>query len=76
MYTYGEVISMPSRISSTVTIRLPNALIADLRGLADAEGVGLSVLIRRMIAEGVADRGGAHDAATQAVLDQIAQRDG
>lgn len=67
---------MPSRISGTVTVRLPNTLIADLRGLADADGVGLSVLIRRMIAEGVADRGGAHDAETQTVPDQTAQRDG
>ena len=56
---------MPSKISGTVTVRLPNALIADLRGLADADGVGLSVLIRRMIAEGVADRmeGGDHGTA-------------
>jgi hypothetical protein len=69
---------MPSRISDTVTVRLPNALIADLRGLADAEGVGLSVLIRHMIAEGVADRagGGAHDAEAQTVSGQTAQRDG
>lgn len=67
---------MASRITQTVTVRLPNTLIADLRGLADAEGVGLSVLIRRMIAEGVADRGGAHDAKTQAVFDQTTQRDG
>lgn len=71
---------MPSRISDTVTVRLPNALIADLRGLADAEGVGLSVLIRHMIAEGVADRaraiGGAHDAEAQTVSGQVAQRDG
>lgn len=76
MYTCGEVINMPSRISSTVTIRLPNALIADLRALADADGVGLSVLIRHMIAEGVADRGGAHDAEAQTVSGQVAQRDG
>ena len=67
---------MASRITQTVTVRLPNTLIADLRGLADAEGVGLSVLIRRMIAEGVADRGGAHDAETQTVFGQVAQRDG
>lgn len=67
---------MASRITQTVTVRLPNTLIADLRGLADAEGVGLSVLIRRMIAEGVADRGGAHDAEAQTVFGQTAQRDG
>mgnify|MGYP005808788409 CR=1 FL=1 len=67
---------MASRITQTVTVRLPNTLIADLRGLADAEGVGLSVLIRRMIAEGVADRGGAHDAEAQTVSGQTAQRDG
>lgn len=68
---------MASRITQTVTVRLPNALIADLRGLADAEGVGLSVLIRRMIAEGVADRmeGGKHGT-TSRILDPATQRDG
>ncbi len=67
---------MPSRISGTVTVRLPNTLIADLRGLADAEGVGLSVLIRRMIAEGVADRTGGSHGATSRISDPATQRDG
>ena len=67
---------MASRITQTVTVRLPNALIADLRGLADAEGVGLSVLIRRMIAEGVADRTGGNHGAASRISDPATQHNG
>lgn len=67
---------MASRITQTVTVRLPNTLIADLRGLADVEGVGLSVLIRRMIAEGVADRTGGSHGTTSRISDPATQRDG
>lgn len=47
---------MASKISSTITIRLPNVLIARLKEQASTERVSVSELVRRMIAEGMADR--------------------
>lgn len=47
---------MASKISDTITIRLPKTLKRYLETLADIEQVPMSVLVRHMISEGVADR--------------------
>jgi hypothetical protein len=59
--------------SATITVRMPVAMIAALKTQAEAEGIGATVLARRLIAEGLADGLGSAYVAVADILNLAAK---